>query len=277
MNNRFIRKANRIPFKELYQKNHWYFVTICVQDRRCVFEIVGKKDVENYTTGSEIKVEAGLSRYCDTRHRNETNLATENGTTGVPLQIESSFGVKAGLSRHCDTLRNFGHAASKIIIDTLQNLPNIYSNLILDQWVVMPNHIHFLIGFDGQPYHIDSNKKVSLGDIISRFKNDSRRKIVHEVEAGLSRHCDTRHRNETNLGTENGTTGVPLQTELNVESGLSVHCDKDFNHHKFWQKSYYDRVVRGGEDLDRIREYIANNQMSWLLDELNPQSGNFEK
>ncbi len=30
----FIRKRNRLSFKELYQGGHWYFVTVCVQERK---------------------------------------------------------------------------------------------------------------------------------------------------------------------------------------------------------------------------------------------------
>jgi putative transposase len=31
---KFIRKRNRLPFRELYQGGYWYFVTICVQDKK---------------------------------------------------------------------------------------------------------------------------------------------------------------------------------------------------------------------------------------------------
>jgi putative transposase len=31
----------------------------------------------------------------------------------------------------------------------------------------------------------------------------------------------------------------------------------------FWQRAYYDHVVRDPQDLDRIRRYIANNPATW--------------
>lgn len=37
---KFIRKPNRLPNKILYSGSNWYFVTICVQDRVCVFDTV---------------------------------------------------------------------------------------------------------------------------------------------------------------------------------------------------------------------------------------------
>ena len=37
-----------------------------------------------------------------------------------------------------------------------------------------------------------------------------------------------------------------------------------------WQRSFYDRVIRGDDDLGRVREYIRNNPLKWALDEYNP-------
>ena len=37
-----------------------------------------------------------------------------------------------------------------------------------------------------------------------------------------------------------------------------------------WQRSYHDRIVRGDDELARIREYIANNPAQWAIDEENP-------
>ena len=35
----------------------------------------------------------------------------------------------------------------------------------------------------------------------------------------------------------------------------------------FWQRNYYDHVIRDEEDLNRIREYIQYNPVRWLEDE----------
>ena len=34
---KFIRKKNRLPYPQIYQSNNSFFVTICVQDRKCIF------------------------------------------------------------------------------------------------------------------------------------------------------------------------------------------------------------------------------------------------
>jgi REP element-mobilizing transposase RayT len=38
-----------------------------------------------------------------------------------------------------------------------------------------------------------------------------------------------------------------------------------------WQRSYYDHVIRTPEDMDRIRQYIADNPVRWEFDEENPK------
>ncbi len=37
-----------------------------------------------------------------------------------------------------------------------------------------------------------------------------------------------------------------------------------------WQRGYHDRVVRNGDDLDRIRHYIRENPRAWAFDPENP-------
>jgi len=34
----------------------------------------------------------------------------------------------------------------------------------------------------------------------------------------------------------------------------------------FWQKGYYEHVIRSPEEMDRIREYIADNPLKWDLE-----------
>jgi len=40
----------------------------------------------------------------------------------------------------------------------------------------------------------------------------------------------------------------------------------------FWQRGYYEHIVRDDKSLDRIREYIVNNPRRWELDQENPHA-----
>jgi len=37
----------------------------------------------------------------------------------------------------------------------------------------------------------------------------------------------------------------------------------------FWQRNYYEHIIRNDADLDRVRLYIANNPRRWAEDEHN--------
>jgi putative transposase len=38
----------------------------------------------------------------------------------------------------------------------------------------------------------------------------------------------------------------------------------------FWQRSFYDHVIRHHRELDAVRQYIADNPLKWELDQDNP-------
>ncbi len=42
-------------------------------------------------------------------------------------------------------------------------------------------------------------------------------------------------------------------------------------HRKFWQRNYYEHVIRKEDELPKIREYIQNNPLKWHLDRENPE------
>jgi hypothetical protein len=43
---------------------------------------------------------------------------------------------------------------------------------------------------------------------------------------------------------------------------------KDFQ----WQRYFYERIIRDGQDYDRIRQYILDNPMNWGSDDNHPRN-----
>jgi len=39
-----------------------------------------------------------------------------------------------------------------------------------------------------------------------------------------------------------------------------------------WQRNYYEHIIREDKSLNRIREYIVSNPLSWHLDRENPEA-----
>jgi len=46
-----------------------------------------------------------------------------------------------------------------------------------------------------------------------------------------------------------------------------LHSTERKSKEPFWQRNYYEHVIRDEADLNRIREYIQNNSIRWLEDE----------
>lgn len=45
-----------------------------------------------------------------------------------------------------------------------------------------------------------------------------------------------------------------------------IHANALLSGHPVWQRNYYDHIIRGEEEYDKIREYIVNNPLKWELD-----------
>ncbi|MBU4252305.1 MAG: transposase [Candidatus Omnitrophica bacterium] len=110
----------------------------------------------------------------------------------------------------------------------------------LDEFIVMPNHLHGVIVIVGAPLVGAQNGDViadddgattrvapTLGDIIGAFKSITTNEYIRNVK------------NENWL---------------------------PFDEY-FWQRNYYEHVIRNDNDLNRIREYIVNNPVQWKEDE----------
>ena len=39
-----------------------------------------------------------------------------------------------------------------------------------------------------------------------------------------------------------------------------------------WQRNYYEHIIRNEESLNKIREYVVNNPLSWQNDQLHPNN-----
>jgi putative transposase len=177
-----------------YTRDGAYFVTICTQDRVCLFGTVVNGDMQ---------------------------------------------------------MNKYGRQVADCWLWLAERYPYVH----LDQWIVMPNHMHGIIviaddcrggsdrggsgrggsrtaptGFVWQPTggmdgaRIAPTKRKTLGRLIGAFKTMSTRRI----------------------------------NDLRSTPGAKV-----------WQRTYYERVVRNGLQLRRVRRYIASNPSRWELDREN--------
>jgi putative transposase len=134
-------------------------------------------------------------------------------------------------------------------------MPAYYPGIETDSFVVMPNHIHGIIvlaqagprpqpareaGLRGQPRGVAPTDRFSQGG---------------QSPTGLTL-GDAVHRFKT-MTTKRYTDGVK-------QVGWSPYQGR------LWQRNYFEHVVRDEHDLERIRQYIADNPMRWSVDAENP-------
>ena len=121
-----------------------------------------------------------------------------------------------------------------------QGLPNRFPSIILDEFVVMPNHVHFVVWLN-PPNDAGVGAQFNCAPTIGvRFRMDKQRpalgQIVRTFKALVTR-------------------GIhQLQPDIAFA----------------WQRNYYEHIIRNERELYAIRQYIRDNPLHWAEDVENP-------
>jgi REP element-mobilizing transposase RayT len=138
-----------------------------------------------------------------------------------------------------------------------------------DEWVIMPNHLHAIIWIldlgrgeasaskdfldpwlsltDASPQRqAIGMRSGSLGAIIQNFKSISTRKINQGRGNALADICHA-------VSSRSKAEALPKDAE------------------RIWQRNFYEHIIRDQPELDRIRQYIADNPHQWEEDQENPE------
>lgn len=138
-----------------------------------------------------------------------------------------------------------GHMAlnefGRIVDDCWHDIPNHFSNVELDAFVVMPNHIHGIIGI-----------KPRYGDHF----------VGAQQAAPLQKMFRLRSMDHT----------IPHSLSVIIRSFKSaaarrINIIRDEPGAKVWQRNFHDRIVRNPHQLRAFRSYIWNNPRNWSDDE----------
>jgi len=115
-----------------------------------------------------------------------------------------------------------------------QHIPQHFPQSTLDEFVVMPNHIHGLIILDNSATLIRDQPAVPLlaHEQFSKPVSGSIPTIVRSYKSAVTKQI-------------NALWQTPS--------------------HTFWQRNYYEHIVRNLTEMEKIHRYIANNPASWAL------------
>ena len=113
-----------------------------------------------------------------------------------------------------------------------RSIPDHFQHVELDECVVMPNHVHGIVA------------------IVSESRGTSRRPAAEGYGAPIAGSLATIVRSFKSASTK----------RVNEHRGTPGA--------RFWQRSFYEHVIRNDDDLANIREYIDSNPARWEMDQL---------
>ncbi len=155
------------------------------------------------------------------------------------------------------------NAAGEMVLKVWNDLPRFYPGVAIDTFIVMPDHVHGIITLECMP------------------TND----IPSNVGAGPRARPDPTHATETPAKADGiGVPGQPQEAAPTYPPAFSlpdaVQRFKSLTTHRyirgvrdhgwppfekrFWQRVYFEHVVRDDADLATKRGYILSNPARWL-------------
>ena len=159
----------------------------------------------------------------------------------------------------------------KIISYAWLDLPKHYPHVILDEFCIMPNHVHFVVVL------IDDGRDGSSR--LSQVSLPARRDGSH----GLNRTSSLTNTplNKTSLPAQethpydHPYARHPVSEVIRAFKSFSAKRINDLRkttYSPFWQKNYYEHIIRNDREWNAIVWYILNNPLHWQLDRDNLQN-----
>jgi putative transposase len=174
-----------------------------------------------------------------------------------------------------------------IIGDVWQALPKWFPTIALDEFVVMPNHVHFIlwihppdemgtIGAEASPApttdDVGATLAVAPDHPIAPNEPVAPNHPLSPANALPQTQWTIPQRQKA---TPNPTLGevVGAYKSLVFQTYLGwVQINDPARWARFWQRNYYEHIIRNEGELQAIRRYIRHNPENWALDRDNPQN-----
>lgn len=135
-------------------------------------------------------------------------------------------------------------------------LADHYPHVALDARVIMPNHVHGII------WLVTPNRDTPIP--VGAGQQSAHDHDPHFVGAGFKpapTQDMTRH-------------GLPeIVRAFKTFSARRINALRGTPGTSVWKRNYYEHVIRNDDDLQRIRQYIADNPKCWAEDTENPACG----
>jgi putative transposase len=129
----------------------------------------------------------------------------------------------------------------RIVLATWNAIPAHFASTNLHSFIVMPNHVHGILQI-ARPFSAHGKGKVAISQL-PHVTVRSLAAIVRSFKAEVTRraHAELRWKN------------------------------------KIWQRSYFERIIRDGQEFAETTRYVVENPLHWQWDEENPDRDSSER
>jgi REP element-mobilizing transposase RayT len=124
-----------------------------------------------------------------------------------------------------------------IVEQVWHQIPQHFSSVTLDAAVIMPNHFHGIIVIAEESLPIQQNSHGLVP------KQNSKKPTLGQIVAYFK-----------------------------YQSTKLINLTRNTPGAKFWQRNYYEHIIRSEASLIRLRTYIEQNPEKWQVDQLHPQN-----
>ncbi len=149
-----------------------------------------------------------------------------------------------------------------------QNVPDHFDNIALDEFVLMPNHIHGILGVNDKNDDFTRNCN----------HNRDRRDAINRVSTNDTNTNDTTENSEIDRNSGHIKTGGVTEDHnpmihknisriIRWYKGRTAFEIRKNNPEFAWQPRFHDHIIRDKNELFRIRKYIIENPLNWENDD----------
>jgi REP element-mobilizing transposase RayT len=146
----------------------------------------------------------------------------------------------------------------RIVDEEWQKISKIREHVELDVYIVMPNHFHGIVWLTNEPElmerHASTDIPVTGGELA--------RQALPLPTIGLEP-IPLRGPHAKSLGAVIGGFKSATTRRVNKEKGVTGKS--------FWQRNYWERIIRNKRELQAIRRYVWNNPAHWQKNDLHPR------
>ena len=175
-------------------------------------------------------------------------------------------------------LNSLGKIAEQCLID----IPKHFPHTRLDEYIVMPNHVHFIIEIIENVNKKNTNvvgavgagDAMDVGDAMDAGDNVETQNFASLHYPHYPRPSSSLLSPSSSLSTDKSSKnkfGPQSKNLASIVRGYKIGVKKwatENNINFFWQSRFYDVIIKNEKSLNNIRYYIKQNPLNWYSDEL---------